>query len=140
MELAGRVMLTRPVISGRRTYELAGHWNGDHHNGVPILVLTHDVPDEPRRVPSTSAPTPSSAGECWWEWVLAFSWGPVAAPTEASVDRLAGECLRGQPLLLTDLPDLVGGVKREQNDEAAEDQVRPARVGPERHRGHADDG
>ena len=38
---------TRAVISGRRTYELAGHWGGDHHDGVPIFVLTHDVPDEP---------------------------------------------------------------------------------------------
>jgi hypothetical protein len=32
---------------GSRTYELAGHWQGDHHDGVPIFVLTHDVPDEP---------------------------------------------------------------------------------------------
>jgi dihydrofolate reductase len=34
---------TGAVISGRRTFELAGRWNGDHHNGVPILVLTHHV-------------------------------------------------------------------------------------------------
>jgi dihydrofolate reductase len=40
-------MATRALISGRRTYELAGHWNGDHHDGVPIFVLTHDVPAEP---------------------------------------------------------------------------------------------
>jgi len=38
---------TRAVISGRRTYELAGRWQGDHHDGVPIFVLTHDVPDDP---------------------------------------------------------------------------------------------
>ena len=38
---------TRAIISGRRTYEHASHWHGDHHDGVPILVLTHDVPDEP---------------------------------------------------------------------------------------------
>ena len=38
---------TRAVISGRRTYELAGHWGGDHHDGVPIFVLTHDVPADP---------------------------------------------------------------------------------------------
>ncbi len=38
---------TRAFISGRHTYELANHWQGDHHDGVPILVLTHDVPDEP---------------------------------------------------------------------------------------------
>lgn len=39
-------MATRAVISGRRKYENAGRWNGDHHNGVPIFVLTHDVPDD----------------------------------------------------------------------------------------------
>jgi dihydrofolate reductase len=37
---------TGALISGRRTYELAGHWNGDHHDGVPVHVLTHGVPDE----------------------------------------------------------------------------------------------
>jgi dihydrofolate reductase len=41
------LMSTRAVISGRRTYENAGHWGGDHHDGVPILVLTHEVPAEP---------------------------------------------------------------------------------------------
>ena len=38
---------TRAVISGRRTYEHAGHWQGDHHDGVPIFVLTHEVPEDP---------------------------------------------------------------------------------------------
>lgn len=38
---------TGALISGRRTYELAGHWGGDHHNGVPICVLTHHADDEP---------------------------------------------------------------------------------------------
>lgn len=37
-------MATRAVISGRRTYENAGRWNGDHHDGVPIFVLTHHAP------------------------------------------------------------------------------------------------
>jgi dihydrofolate reductase len=36
---------TGAVISGRRTFELAGRWNGDHHDGVPINVLTHHVDD-----------------------------------------------------------------------------------------------
>ncbi|MBF6170046.1 dihydrofolate reductase family protein [Nocardia blacklockiae] len=31
---------TGALISGRRTYELAGRWGGDHHDGVPIFVLT----------------------------------------------------------------------------------------------------
>ncbi len=39
-------LATRTLISGRRTYELAGHWGGDHHNGVPIFALTHELPDE----------------------------------------------------------------------------------------------
>ncbi|MFI0370634.1 dihydrofolate reductase family protein [Actinomadura sp. 1N219] len=41
------VLATRAVISGRRTYEHAGRWQGDHHDGVPIFVLTHHVPDDP---------------------------------------------------------------------------------------------
>jgi len=38
-------MATGAVISGRRTFELAGRWNGDHHDGVPIHVLTHHIDD-----------------------------------------------------------------------------------------------
>jgi dihydrofolate reductase len=41
------VMATRAVISGRRTYEHAHRWQGDHHDGVPVFVLTHNVPDDP---------------------------------------------------------------------------------------------
>jgi dihydrofolate reductase len=36
-------LATGAIISGRRTFELAGRWNGDHHDGVPILVLTHHL-------------------------------------------------------------------------------------------------
>ncbi|MEP6852680.1 MAG: dihydrofolate reductase family protein [bacterium] len=38
---------TRAVIAGRRTYEHADRWHGDHHDGVPVFVLTHHVPKEP---------------------------------------------------------------------------------------------
>jgi dihydrofolate reductase len=34
------LMATGAVISGQRTFELAGRWQGDHHDGVPIFVLT----------------------------------------------------------------------------------------------------
>jgi dihydrofolate reductase len=37
-------MATGAVITGRRTFELAGQWGGDHHDRVPILVLTHEIP------------------------------------------------------------------------------------------------
>ena len=43
------VLATGAVISGRRTFELAGRWGGDHHDGVPIFILTHriDEGDDP---------------------------------------------------------------------------------------------
>jgi dihydrofolate reductase len=41
------MLATRAVITGRRTFELAGQWGGDHHDGVPIFVLTHQVPADP---------------------------------------------------------------------------------------------
>jgi dihydrofolate reductase len=46
-QVVSEMTATRAVISGRRTYELAGRWGGDHHDGVPVFVLTHDVPDDP---------------------------------------------------------------------------------------------
>jgi dihydrofolate reductase len=54
-------MASRAVISGRRTYEHARRWQGDHHDGVPIFILTHDVPDEP---PPGSVHYVTDAGEC----------------------------------------------------------------------------
>jgi dihydrofolate reductase len=41
------LMATGAVIVGRRTFEFAGGWGGDHHDGVPIFVLTHAAPEEP---------------------------------------------------------------------------------------------
>jgi dihydrofolate reductase len=41
-------MATGAVITGRRTFEFAGGWGGDHHDGVPIFVLTRAAPAEPR--------------------------------------------------------------------------------------------
>ncbi|MEV5713887.1 dihydrofolate reductase family protein [Amycolatopsis mediterranei] len=44
---------TGAVVSGRRTFELAGRWQGDHHDGVPIHVLTHRI--DPADSPPGSA-------------------------------------------------------------------------------------
>jgi dihydrofolate reductase len=46
-EVYAEMMATRAVISGRRTFEHAGGWQGDHHDGVPVFVLTHQVPADP---------------------------------------------------------------------------------------------
>jgi dihydrofolate reductase len=39
-QVYAEALATGAVISGRRTYELAGGWSGDHHDGVPIHVLS----------------------------------------------------------------------------------------------------
>ena len=41
------MMATGAVITGRRTFDFAGGWAGDHHDGVPVFVLTHAAPAEP---------------------------------------------------------------------------------------------
>jgi dihydrofolate reductase len=40
-------LTTGAVVVGRRTFDLAGRWNGDHHDGVPIFVPTRGEPPEP---------------------------------------------------------------------------------------------
>lgn len=40
-------LATGAVLTGRRTFDHGGRWNGDHHDGVPIFVLTRSVPAEP---------------------------------------------------------------------------------------------
>src|SRR3712207_3126950 len=39
-------MASGAVITGRRTGDFAGYWGGDHHDGVPIFVPTHQPPAE----------------------------------------------------------------------------------------------
>ena len=39
-------MATGAVVAGRGTFEPAGGWGGDHHDGVPIFVLTRKEPDD----------------------------------------------------------------------------------------------
>lgn len=46
-EVFDEMIATGAVLTGRRTFEHAGGWAGDHHDGVPVFVLTRSVPDEP---------------------------------------------------------------------------------------------
>jgi dihydrofolate reductase len=39
------LMATGAVVAGRRTFEIAGGWSGDHPDGVPIFVVTRRPPD-----------------------------------------------------------------------------------------------
>ena len=38
------MMSTGAVVAGRRTFEPAGGWGGDHHDGVPIFIVARDKP------------------------------------------------------------------------------------------------
>ena len=44
-------MSTGAVVAGRGTFEPAGGWGGDHHDGVPIFILTRHDPDDLRQWP-----------------------------------------------------------------------------------------
>jgi dihydrofolate reductase len=44
-EIFDEMMTTGAVITGRQTFEWAGDWGGDHHDGVPIFVLTRTEPE-----------------------------------------------------------------------------------------------
>ena len=46
-EVFDELMATKAVLVGRRTFDIAGHWDGDHHDGVPIFVPTHHPPADP---------------------------------------------------------------------------------------------
>ena len=46
-QVFAELMATRAVVVGRKTFDYAGHWGGDHH-GVPIFVPTRGTPPEPQ--------------------------------------------------------------------------------------------
>ena len=48
-EVWDELMATGAVVAGRGTFEPAGGWEGDHHDGVPIFVLTRQEPDSRTR-------------------------------------------------------------------------------------------
>jgi dihydrofolate reductase len=39
-QIVDEFMSTGAVVAGRGTVEPAGYWSGDHHDGVPIFILT----------------------------------------------------------------------------------------------------
>ncbi|HEU5317965.1 MAG TPA: dihydrofolate reductase family protein [Chloroflexota bacterium] len=44
-QIFGEVMSTGAVVAGRGTFEPAEGWGGDHHDGVPIYILSrHSAP------------------------------------------------------------------------------------------------
>ena len=45
-QIFDEVMATGAVVAGRGTFEPARGWGGDHHDGVPIFVLTRHGADD----------------------------------------------------------------------------------------------
>ena len=43
-QVVDEFMATGAVVAGRRTFEPAGGWGGDHHDGVPIWVFSRHEP------------------------------------------------------------------------------------------------
>ena len=41
-QIYDELMSTGAVVAGRGTFEPAGGWGGDHHDGVPIYILSRD--------------------------------------------------------------------------------------------------
>jgi dihydrofolate reductase len=43
-QVVDEFMATGAVVAGRRTFEPAGGWGGDHHDGVPIFIYSRGEP------------------------------------------------------------------------------------------------
>jgi dihydrofolate reductase len=43
-KIVDEFMSTGAVVAGRGTFEPAGGWGGDHHDGVPIFIVARDEP------------------------------------------------------------------------------------------------
>lgn len=43
-QIVDEFMSTGAVVAGRGTFEPAGGWGGDHHDGVPIFILSRHEP------------------------------------------------------------------------------------------------
>jgi dihydrofolate reductase len=43
-QIVDEFMSTGAIVAGRRTFEPAGGWGGDHHDGVPIWVFSRHEP------------------------------------------------------------------------------------------------
>ena len=44
-QVVDEFMATGAVVAGHGTFEPAGGWGGDHHDGVPIYILSRREPD-----------------------------------------------------------------------------------------------
>jgi dihydrofolate reductase len=50
-QIVDEFMSTGAVVAGKGTVEPAGYWGGDHHDGVPIFILTRQDPADLKQWP-----------------------------------------------------------------------------------------
>jgi len=50
-QVVDEFMATGAVVAGRGTFEPAGGWGGDHHDGVPIFILSREADGQARQWP-----------------------------------------------------------------------------------------
>ncbi len=50
-QVVDEFMATGAVVAGRGTFEPAGGWGGDHHDGVPIFILSRREPESETQWP-----------------------------------------------------------------------------------------
>jgi dihydrofolate reductase len=50
-KVLGELLSTGAVVAGRGTFEPAGGWSGDHHDGVPIFIVTRREPADLQQWP-----------------------------------------------------------------------------------------
>jgi dihydrofolate reductase len=53
-QIVDEFMSTGAVVAGRGTFEPAGGWGGDHHDGVPIFILSRQDPAKFKQWPLVS--------------------------------------------------------------------------------------
>jgi dihydrofolate reductase len=102
------MLATGAVITGRRTFAFAGGWAGDHHDGVPIFVLTRSAPAEP---PPGSARYVTDIASCVAEAKAAAGGRDIMLHGAAA----AQECLRAgllDALQIALVPVLLGQGRR----------------------------
>ena len=106
-QVYSELMATGAVMPGRRTFELAGRWGGDHHDGVPIHVLTHHTEDGDVPPGNTAFRTDVAS------WAAAARGRPVMVHGAAAAQALiaAGELDEMELHLVPVLPGAGGPIR-----------------------------
>ena len=87
-EVMDEVMATGAVVAGRGTFEPADGWGGDHHDGVPIFILSrHSPPPMPRS--GRWSPTSTTSRPRWparrRRPARRTSWSTASAPRQLAL-------------------------------------------------------